>query len=43
MSVNLLNHDLRGLAGFCAEIGEKPFRAGNSCAGFTSASRTSVV
>jgi 23S rRNA (adenine2503-C2)-methyltransferase len=27
MSVNLLNHDLRGLAGFCAEIGEKPFRA----------------
>jgi len=27
MSVNLLDHDLRGLSAFCAEIGEKPFRA----------------
>jgi 23S rRNA (adenine2503-C2)-methyltransferase len=27
MPVNLLNHDLRGLTGFCAEVGEKPFRA----------------
>jgi 23S rRNA (adenine2503-C2)-methyltransferase len=27
MPVNLLDHDLRGLADFCAEVGEKPFRA----------------
>jgi 23S rRNA (adenine2503-C2)-methyltransferase len=27
MPVNLLDFDLRGLAGFCTEIGEKPFRA----------------
>lgn len=27
MPVNLLDFDLRGLAGFCIEIGEKPFRA----------------
>lgn len=27
MSVNLLDFDAKALAGFCAEIGEKPFRA----------------
>jgi 23S rRNA (adenine2503-C2)-methyltransferase len=27
MSVNLLDFDAKGLAGFCTEIGEKPFRA----------------
>src|SRR5687768_13427713 len=27
MSVNLLDFDAKGLAGFCMEIGEKPFRA----------------
>lgn len=27
MSTNLLDFDAKGLAGFCAEIGEKPFRA----------------
>jgi len=27
MSINLLDHDLRGLTDFCASIGEKPFRA----------------
>ncbi|SFE52591.1 23S rRNA (adenine(2503)-C(2))-methyltransferase RlmN [Nitrosomonas sp. Nm166] len=27
MTTNLLNYDIKGLADFCAEIGEKPFRA----------------
>lgn len=27
MTTNLLNYDAQGLANFCAEIGEKPFRA----------------
>lgn len=27
MSINLLDFDAKGLTGFCAEIGEKPFRA----------------
>ncbi len=27
MTTNLLNYDAKGLANFCAEIGEKPFRA----------------
>ena len=27
MTTNLLNYDAKGLADFCTEIGEKPFRA----------------